>query len=104
MNVSPPEFPYPLPPRPTERFDLDGIRHSTRTFSERQWAILAWVGHGATNGEIALVCRVSVKTIEAEMTQILRALEIGSRIDAAVVWTLLHDEWLLRQTGAGPRN
>lgn len=104
MNLSFADFPYPLPPRPIERYDLAGIRDNTRSFSDRQWAILAWVGHGCTNSQIAETCRVSVKTIEAEMTQILRTLSVGSRIEAAVVWTLLHGEWPPQTPGTRREN
>ncbi len=59
------------------------------SLSGRQKAILAWVTTGASNQEVAHRLKVGIKTIEGDLTKVLRTLRIQTRVEAAVIWTLL---------------
>lgn len=49
----------------------------------------SWITNGSSNKEIAAALGVGMKTVEAEVTHILRRFEVPTRLDAAVIWALL---------------
>jgi DNA-binding CsgD family transcriptional regulator len=67
----------PTPPQPvtTTRFGL----------TDRELAVLALVGQGRTNAEIGAALFISRKTASVHVTNILRKLGVGSRVQAAAV-------------------
>ncbi len=78
-----------MPPYPPQRYDLNRLALTVAGLSQRRQAILAWVAHGASNREIADTLKLGIKTVEAEVTTILRILQVPSRVEAAVIWVLL---------------
>jgi DNA-binding CsgD family transcriptional regulator len=104
MSCPPPKPPiqhFRLPPSPLERYSHSALKELTSQLTPRQVAVLAWVAHGATNIEIADQLRVGIKTVEGEVTKILRLLTVPTRLDAAVMWTLGMS--LPRDEGPGER-
>lgn len=89
LPPKPPVHEFRLPPWPSERHDLPALRELISRLTPRQAAVLAWVAHGSTNLEIAEHLRVGIKTVEGEVTKILRLLQVPTRLDAAVMWTLV---------------
>jgi DNA-binding NarL/FixJ family response regulator len=67
----------PVPALPVE-VDPDGL-------TAREAEVLALVGHGRTNAEIAAELFISVKTASVHVSNILRKLGLKSRIQAAAV-------------------
>lgn len=56
-----------------------------RTLTEREREVARVIAAGATNREAASQLFVSVRTVEVHLTSIFRKLEIGSRVELAVV-------------------
>jgi DNA-binding CsgD family transcriptional regulator len=68
--------PTPTPPSPTSTpFGL----------TERELAVLALVGQGRTNSEIGAALFISAKTASVHVTNILRKLQVSSRVQAAAI-------------------
>jgi DNA-binding NarL/FixJ family response regulator len=55
------------------------------TLTERELAVLRQVGAGKTNAEIGAALFMSPKTASVHVTNILRKLEIRSRVQAAAI-------------------
>jgi DNA-binding CsgD family transcriptional regulator len=53
--------------------------------TERELAVLALIGQGRTNAEIGAALFISRKTASVHVTNILRKLGVGSRVQAAAV-------------------
>jgi two-component system, NarL family, nitrate/nitrite response regulator NarL len=56
----------------------------------REEEILAIIGQGLTNQEIADRLRIEVGTVKNHVHSILQKLDVNSRHEAAVAWTILH--------------
>lgn len=78
-----------VPYRWEDHYDLNAIRHAIRGISDRRVAVLSMIACGKTNLEISQGLGIGVKTIEAEVTGILGALGLNSRVQAAVAWALV---------------
>ncbi|WP_324192938.1 helix-turn-helix transcriptional regulator [Nocardia transvalensis] len=50
----------------------------------RERDVLAWVGEGATNAEIAERLGMRESTVKAHVSRVLAALEVGNRVQAAL--------------------
>lgn len=62
---------------------------ATETLTPRELEVLEWVGHGFSNPEIAERLFISEKTVKTHVSNILRRLELKSRISAAT-WAVKH--------------
>jgi DNA-binding NarL/FixJ family response regulator len=52
---------------------------------DRELQVLALVGRGRSNGQIAQTLFISPKTVSVHVTNILRKLDLTSRVQAAAV-------------------
>lgn len=77
-------FRYPYPSRP--EIDPETIEAGIKQLSERQLAILAWVAHGKTNSEIAILFDLGERTVKREVSQMLDALQAPCRHRAAAAY------------------
>jgi DNA-binding NarL/FixJ family response regulator len=67
--------PEPAPPRPGSELGL----------TDRELQVLALVGRGLSNAQIAQTLFISPKTVSVHVTNILRKLDLTSRVQAAAV-------------------
>lgn len=76
----------PIQPRPVSRINNDGdLPRWAAVLTDREREVAVIIASGATNREAAQDLYVSVRTIEVHLTSIFRKLEIGSRVELAVV-------------------
>jgi two-component system nitrate/nitrite response regulator NarL len=57
----------------------------TTALSPRETEILTQVGHGASNKEIARMLAIAESTVKVHVQHLLRKLEVGSRVQLAVI-------------------
>ncbi len=65
--------------------------------TEREYEVLSLVAHGLSNQEIAAELCISLKTVKAHVSSILRKLNLDSRIQAAL-YALRHEIVCLEET------
>jgi DNA-binding NarL/FixJ family response regulator len=71
----------------------EGIEKKREKLSRREFQILMLISDGLDNVTIAKRLSISVKTVERNVTGILRKLEVASRLEAAV-W--MHKNYLTK--------
>jgi DNA-binding CsgD family transcriptional regulator len=56
----------------------------TADLTPREAEMAAWLARGKTNWEISVICRVSARTVEKHVEQILRKLNVENRTAAVI--------------------
>ncbi|WP_324650056.1 response regulator transcription factor [Georgenia sp. H159] len=76
-----------------DRADVaDGARSRLASLTNRERDVVAAIGRGRTNAEIAAELHVSVATVKAQVSHVLAALDVGNRTQVAL---LAHDAGLV---------
>lgn len=63
-----------------------GVKSEMPKFTERELEVLQLVAQGLSNKEIGKTLRVKERTIEFHVGNILKKLDVGSRVEVAM-WT-----------------
>jgi len=73
------------PARPRDGEPLDAVRHDVADLTPTQLKVLLAVLDGQLNKQIAYSLGISVPTVKAHMTAIMRKLDVSNRTQAALV-------------------
>ncbi|MEM7011878.1 MAG: helix-turn-helix transcriptional regulator [Verrucomicrobiota bacterium] len=73
---------------PFQNWDAARLALVFARLNDQQLQILKWIASSETNSQIAARLGLAEKTVEKHITNLFRTMEVGNRIEAAVVYVL----------------
>ena len=78
------EISRPHARRSAVKSNVSAIKHERNLLTDREWAIIAFIGSGQTNKEIARELGVTPETIKSQLKRIFKKLSASTRAEAVV--------------------